>query len=197
MPGFVNLTDDGVEQVVGHGDTLVFDPTGRDGDGEHLVVGVVQTFNAEEGDDTERPVVAINGTSEVMQVKRAKCVLTKPVPTPLSETSPSLVFALKEHNFDAYTQHTGGGVMVLVVKLGRDGRRQLWLTREGPNEWLLGFYDFAYDDCDEGVCVSLNGHLRPGAPRPYSPDDPTAYTSDDPEWVAGRVRELLFRMGVR
>jgi hypothetical protein len=79
--------------------------------------------------------------------------------------------------------HTGGGVFVAAVDLSQDGRfigRQVWLTRE--DEWILGVYDFAADEADEGVCVTL-----------FAPQD----RAEDPQWIAGQVAGILRRLGVR
>ncbi len=81
----------------------------------------------------------------------------------LTQTSPELrsqLAVILSENFltevSVYPFNSGGGCMVLSVDLtqdGREGGRQLWITRE--ERWVLGFYDFASDVEDEGVCVEL------------------------------------------
>lgn len=82
----------------------------------------------------------------------------------LTETSPVLERALRAKVSKAMglpdiivgPEHTGGGVMVMIVDLSINGiekTRQLWLTRE--DTWYLGFYDFGEDEEDEGIVVSL------------------------------------------
>lgn len=108
----------------------------------------------------------------------------------MKETTPELIEALRVKlsqalgldTIDTYAMNTGGGVMVAMVDLSQDGRgigRQVWLTRD--DDWLLGFYDFAADPEDEGVCVSLM----------LSEND-----RDLPDVVAGRVAAILSRLGV-
>lgn len=95
--------------------------------------------------------------------------------------------------------HTGGGVFVAAVDLSLDGRfmgRQIWLTRDGANEWLVGLYDFAADPEDEGLCVAVRGTWDQSTGLPYDPDDPCCFTSNRPLWVAGQVAGILARLGV-
>ena len=127
----------------------------------------------------------------------------------LTETSPELLAALRAEmvnvfgqDIDAQALHTGGGVFVAAIDLSQDGRlmgRQLWLTREGPNEWLLGFYDFAADPEDEGLCVAIRGNVttsEDGWLTRHEAEDPTVYTANSPLWVAAQVRGILERLGV-
>lgn len=73
--------------------------------------------------------------------------------------------------------HSGGGCMVLTTTLAHAGH-EVWITRE--EDWLLGLYDFASDEEDEGVCVELM----------------TTYDErDNPERVAAKVAELFRRFG--
>ncbi len=101
----------------------------------------------------------------------------------LTETSEQLIEELQQQTgFESYTRHTGGGCMVAVVDLTQDARglgRQAWLTRDADG-WILGFYDFAADEEDEGVCVELValGDLN------------------SPEYVAAQVAAILKRLGV-
>lgn len=109
----------------------------------------------------------------------------------LTETSEPLLAALGRACADAlgkveplYVEalHTGGGCMVAAVDLSQDGRmigRQAWLTRE--EGWILGFYDFAADVEDEGVCVELWLSTR---------------DRDNPHAVADAVARILARLGV-
>lgn len=109
-------------------------------------------------------------------------------PRPLDETSEELLDALANACGAALDReplrtealHTGGGIMVAAVDLSIDGRfmgRQMWLTRE--EGWVLGFYDYAADEDDHGVCVALTCDL------------------DSAEAVAREVAAILVRLGVR
>ena len=115
----------------------------------------------------------------------------------LTQTSPELLEALAKtignefgrDSVQAEALHTGGGIMVAAVDLSIDGRfhgRQVWLTREDANEWLLGLYDFYMDEEDEGLCVAIRGtRQRDGST-----------TADSPQWVAAQVAGILARLGV-
>lgn len=111
----------------------------------------------------------------------------------LSETlSSTLALVFGKESIDCYSMNTGGGCMVCVADLSIDGRglgRQLWLTRETDREWLLGFYDFANDADDEGLCVSLN------CPNDYS-DGETRNLADSALYVCAQVAGILSRLGV-
>lgn len=114
--------------------------------------------------------------------------------TQLTETSPELLdalastlqltFGLDEPLFvDAL--NTGGHVMVAAMDLSLDARlmgRQAWLTREDDTTWLLGIYDFAMDEEDEGVSVDLRF--------------PATGEADNPHIIASRVAAILSRLGV-
>jgi hypothetical protein len=111
--------------------------------------------------------------------------------TRLSETSTELLDALDhtlrltfgKEEILTETLHTGGGVMVAAADLSIDGRfmgRQVWLTRDNDKHWILGFYDFAADVEDEGVCVSIEAFEH----------------ADDPLWIAAQVVGILARLGV-
>lgn len=109
----------------------------------------------------------------------------------IDEQSPKLLDALSKTLGPQFGQealvtasiHTGGGVYVAAVDLAIDGRfsgRQLWLTRDSENTWLLGVYDFSIDEEDEGEAFPL-----------YFPR-----LADNPHFVAERVLGLLVRLGV-
>lgn len=102
----------------------------------------------------------------------------------LEQTNPELLEALKrETGFESFDLHTGGGVMVAVVDLSIDARglgMQAWLTREGA-DWLLGFYNFADSEEDEGVCVTL-----------FTPGEKV----DNAEWIATQVAGIFKRLHI-
>jgi len=85
----------------------------------------------------------------------------------LTETSPELLAAvdaaLEGSALAAWTMNTGGGCFVLAVGgAGAPMRgREVWLTRDG--QWLIGFYDFAANEEDEGACAYLIPRREPGA----------------------------------
>lgn len=86
--------------------------------------------------------------------------------------------------FQAAALNTGGGVIVAAVDLSIDARflgRQIWLTRDGEDDWLLGFYDFATDEEDEGIVVALNIQRR---------------YMDNPGYIAAQVAGILQRLGI-
>jgi hypothetical protein len=98
----------------------------------------------------------------------------------LTETSPDLLSALAEATgLPCSVHHTGGGCMVASVSL-RDGA-EVWLTRD--EGWVCGFYDFAADPEDDGLCVSLLEH-----------DTGVGSSNDDPAWVAGQVAGIIRRV---
>jgi hypothetical protein len=119
----------------------------------------------------------------------------------LSEDSPELLDALGSTLAQLFNQsepllvdslHTGGGVYVAVVDLSLDARfmgRQLWLTREDETTWLLGFYDFAENVEDEGVCVAIS------CPRLIPPNYDRS-SADSPWYIASQVAAILSRLGV-
>ncbi len=107
----------------------------------------------------------------------------------LSETSEELYEALRAEFYNLYGYevsvgplNTGGGCMVCCIDLSInaiDQTRQILLTREA--EWICGFYNYALDEEDEGICVTLN----------------TAQMSDSPWYVAGQVVGIVARMGIK
>lgn len=72
----VILTDDEAELAVKVGDALVFDPTGRDLGGEHLVVGVVVSVDEDEDEPAPLVVVNVMKPRQTMLVRRVKAVLS-------------------------------------------------------------------------------------------------------------------------
>jgi hypothetical protein len=121
----------------------------------------------------------------------------------LTETSPELLEALDKTLARVFGRetilvdalHTGGGTMVAAADLSHDGRfagRQVWLTRDDEREWLLGFYDYALDPDDEGLCVTIRGYNVYGDRR----HDGYSNSADDPTWVAAQVAGILERLGV-
>lgn len=105
--------------------------------------------------------------------------------TMLTETSPELLDALK-HEFrntewQADVMHTGGGVM--VARIFQNGP-EIWLTRE-DEVWIVGFYNFAVDEEDEGICLELRGHMN------YQTNQ---RSTEDATWVARQVLGLLERL---
>lgn len=113
--------------------------------------------------------------------------------TQLTETSPELLDALAstlqltfglEDPLYVDAINTGGNVMVCAMDLSLDARlmgRQAWLTREDDTTWLLGFYDFAMDEEDEGVSVDLRF--------------PATGEADNPQIIASRVAAIITRLG--
>lgn len=97
--------------------------------------------------------------------------------------------AIGQETVAVFPLMTGGGMYVCCIDLSIntvEQTRQIWLTRDGFTNgvngtvgWLMGFYDFAADEQDEGVVVQLI--LR-------HPDDP----GDIAQTVAGIVK----RMGI-
>ena len=114
----------------------------------------------------------------------------------LDQCSPEMAAAITEATgLQSHCYHTGGGCMVLEVDLTQDGRflgPVMWLTREG-SDWYVGFYDFATDPDDEGVCLSLPSTWN-HAHGPYDPEDPEGFTANGPAWVASRVADVLRRV---
>lgn len=120
----------------------------------------------------------------------------------LTETSPELEEAMRSTLDSVFgaeptvgALHTGGGMMVLVVDLDVAGNgRQIWLTREDEKTWMVGFYDFAADEEDEGIVVTLD------CPRDYSYDrelgEVARSLADSPWFVASRVAGIVQRLGV-
>jgi hypothetical protein len=84
----------------------------------------------------------------------------------IDQSDPAFIAALgKATGRPVESIHTGGGCMVTAIFRGtfEAESQQVWITRE--DRWLLGIYDFAKNEDDEGICVELN---------PRTPNDPDA-----------------------
>jgi hypothetical protein len=108
--------------------------------------------------------------------------------TLLTETSPELLEALNDVHLFGNTEwtadvlHTGGGCM--VARIFQSNGSEIWLTRE-DEVWIVGFYNFALDEEDEGICLELRGHMN------YQTNQ---RTTDDPKWVAQQVFGMVERL---
>lgn len=114
----------------------------------------------------------------------------------LDQAHDDLTVALRNVGLDSDVLHTGGGCMVRRIPVPHlvDGDvcvdvnagREVWLTRD--ETWLVGFYDFNADECDEGVCLELDLGLD------YS-TKPHTSRNDNAQAVAEAVAGMLRRLG--
>lgn len=92
----------------------------------------------------------------------------------------TLIDDLKDVGLDAKPLATGGGLYVAEIPIdstARDTYRVCWISDEGAdvndlgggtdNGFIIGFYDFLADECDEGVSFTFHPvrQLSPDTPR--------------------------------